>query len=379
MIKHRINVLSIHWGFSSGGVGKYALLINEVSSIAPVTIESLCILNEKWPSDVEGLKRLNTERILIKSRFDITWISKVISLIRRRNPDLIMSHGFNGHFVSWAVLFWSKRIPRICSYHGLYHAPTHGRRIFANIINTFTEYFIRHRPRSVVAVAHFAKAHLLKRQVDRNKIRVIHNGIEDVQPSPGAREKLRREWKISYRELLIGAASRIDPVKGLEYAVVSFKKLVETFPFARLAIIGSGQSEAFLKTQVEAFGLRDKVIFTGFRSDITDCLDAFDIFILPSLAEYHSIALIEAMRAGKAIVATDVGGNTESVRNEKEGLIVPPADPIALASALERLVADLKLRERLGENARNRYLSHFTADAMIEKTANWFLRCAAAQ
>ena len=373
----RITVISIHWGFSLGGVGQYALMMDKISSVAHIRIVSLCILNKNWISNQAGLEKLNPERILIRSRFDITWVRKVAHFIHRLDPDLIMSHGFNGHFVSWAVAPWSKWIPRICSYHGRYHAPTRGRRLFEPIINSFTDYFIRRHTSSTVAVAQSSKVQLIDRQVAEKDIHVIHNGIEDLQPSVGAREKLRREWQISHKELLIGAASRVDPVKGLEYAIDAFKDLANTFPSVRLAIIGSGQSEALLKTRVKTFELQNKVMFTGFRSDIIDCLEAFDIFILPSLAEYHSIGLIEAMRAGKPIVATDVGGNTESVRNGKEGLIVPPADTVALADALESLVADKSLRKKLGRNARKRFLTHFTADAMIQKTANWLQSCSA--
>jgi len=361
-----------------GGVGKYALLIDDVSKVAPLEIVSVCVLDTNWYSDLSGLKRLGARLIPIQSRFDISWLPKVARLIRREKPDIILSHGFNGHFVSLAsTLMAGKRITRICSYHGLYHATTRGRRVFEKAINLFTEHFIRRRTLGAVAVAQYSKDYLVGNRVSSYKIQVIHNGIEDEGPSPEARKKLRREWNVGQDEVVIGAASRLDPVKGLEYAVGAVAKLARKMPQLRFAIVGTGCSEAHLKKKVNALGLNENAFFTGFRSDIIDCLEAFDIFVLPSLAEYHSIALLEAMRAGKAIVATDVGGNTESVRHGKEGLIVPPADADALADALGRFIADEKLRKALGDNARSRFVTHFTVDVMVRKTADWLQGCAA--
>lgn len=377
-MSHSYKILSIHWGFSLGGVSKYALLIDDVSKAVPIEIVSVCVLDTNWYSDLSGLKRLGARLIPIRSRFDISWLPKVARLTRREKPDLIMSHGFNGHFVSIAsTLMAGKRIPRICSYHGLYHATTRGRRVFEKAINLFTEHFIRRRTLGAVAVAQFSKDYLISKKVAGDKIQVIHNGIDDEGPSAEARDKLRREWNVGPDEILIGAASRLDPVKGLKFSINAIAKIASNLPHIRFAIIGSGRSEEQLKNHVNALGLNENVFLPGFRSDIVDCLEAFDIFVLPSLAENHSIALLEAMRAAKAIVATDVGGNTESVRHEKEGLIVPPADSDALADALGRFVADEKLRKTLGDNARRRFVTHFTVDVMIQKTADWFQHCVA--
>jgi glycosyltransferase involved in cell wall biosynthesis len=373
-----ITVLSIHWGFSPGGIGKYACLLNSISATAPVDIVSLCIMDLKWPCDYSGLKKLNANRIILRARFDISWIPKVADTIRKIRPDLIMSHGFNGHFVTWVSSLWSGLpIPRVCSYHGRYHATTPQRRFFEKSFNLLTEHYIRHRTQGTVTVADYSKDYLVERRIDPDTVCVIHNGIEDEKPTPGARERLRRQWNVHRDEVLIGAASRLDPVKGLEFAIDAVARLARLEPHIRFAIIGAGRSEEQLKARVKALGLSTCVIFTGFRSDIVDCLEAFDIFVLPSLAEYHSIALLEAMRSGKAIVATDVGGNKESVNNDTEGLIVPAADANALAAALSRLVKDEKLRVTLGANARNRFVTHFTVDVMVQKTAEWFQRCAA--
>jgi glycosyltransferase involved in cell wall biosynthesis len=238
-----------------------------------------------------------------------------------------------------------------------------------------TKYFLRHVASEIVCVADHSKKYLDAQKVDLSKLTVIHNGIADREIDKSKRSKLRKEWGVKENEILLGVASRLDPVKGLEYLIEALALIQEKTIRVKLVIIGTGTLDQRLKRQVDQLRLKEKVLFTGYRTDINQCLGAFDIFMLPSLAEYHSIAILEAMRAAKPIIATNVGGNTESVRKHKEALIVPPKDPSSLADAIERLSKDKELREQLGENARLRFLKEFTADIMVKKTAKWLVNC----
>ena len=222
-----------------------------------------------------------------------------------------------------------------------------------------------------IAVANFCKDFLIRERVNKDKVTVVHNGINDIEVNIRKRDLLRNEWGIKDKEILLGVASRIDPVKGIAYLVDAFIHLNNIHKNIKLVVIGTGTLENKLKDKVMKSNLGNQVIFTGFRSDISACLSAMDIFVLPSLAEYHSIALLEAMRAGKPIVSTDVGGNTESVRDNEEALIVKSADALGLETALSKMVGSAELRARLSRAARQRYLDHFTEDKTIEKTESW--------
>lgn len=371
-----LKIISIHWGFSLGGVGKYATLIEDVSKYAPINIITLCILDKKWHSDISRLSKLNAKLIYIKSRADFSWIWRVAREIKNENPDLIMTHGFNGHIVAMTVKYLYKiRIPMICSYHGSYHAMTTTRKRFVKIFNLLTERFIRQIVISAVAVANFTRNYLIQKGIKGEKIEVIYNGIENKESNTLSRDLIRKEWGLNEEDILIGAISRLDPIKGITFLIDAFKKLSETIPTLRLVIIGSGILESELKKQIQLSQMVQKVYFTGYRADIDNCLSAIDIFVLPSLAENHSISLLEAMRARKPIIATDVGGNTESVRHEIEALIVPPQDSAALAQAIERLIQNPTLRDELGKRAYERFQNYFTADKMVQKTADWLVKC----
>lgn len=373
----RLRILSIHWGITIGGVGKYAASIDDVSKYAPIDIQTICILCPSWHCDRSTLAKLSAKEIVIKSRFDLSWVWQLSREIKRMKPNFIMSHGFNGHFIAMAMdMIGRHPVKKICSYHGQYHAPRKNRKLFEKPFDLMTEYFIRHRVVSVVSVAEYCKEYLVQRRVNPDKIEVIHNGIDrSFVSDKKARRQLRDEWGVKDNEILLGVASRLDPVKGISYLIDAFAREGKRMDKLKLVIAGTGTLDNTLKRRVDEIGLSRRIVFAGFRSDVSDCLSAFDIFVLPSLAEYHSIALLEAMRAKKAIIATNVGGNPESVRHKREAILIPPANTDSLAKAIERLSTNPTMRTKLANAAHKRFQQEFTTKRMVHRTADWILRC----
>ena len=371
-------VLSLHWGFSVGGIAQYSTIIDNVGQFKPVCIHNVVVLMPGAHVDRQALSNLRSVSIIdLNSKFDLSVLPKVKKEILSIKPVIIMTHGFNGHFIMVCEkLLMGMRIPTICSYHGLYHATTPIRYMFGFLYNKLTEFYIKRCVVGVAAVADHCKKHLLNKGIQAEKIRVIHNGIDEInEMDVRKRKEIRLEWGIKDDEVLLGLASRLDPVKGLSYLLDAFVHVSQKYNKVKLVLIGTGALEQALKIKAEKYNLGDKVIFTGFRSDVADCLHAIDIFMLPSLAEYHSIGLLEAMRSGKAIISTDVGGNTESVRNNEEAVVIPAADVQALENAIEKLLLSPDLIERLGSQARKRFLECFTINNTVKNTAEWFDDC----
>lgn len=367
-----MKILSIFWGFSLGGVAKYGATIERVRELIPVSLRSLCILPKGRFVDHATLSGLDAIELLVRSVVDPSWILRVRKIIAEEDPDCIMSHGFNGHLVSLiGCPCTGGRIRRLTSYHGSYHATTSGRRLVEQVYNSFTHWFLRRKATAILSVARYCADFLIDQGVAAGKITVVHNGIPDYRPNEDAREAVRREWGFKPEHILIGTASRLDPVKGLNYLLEAFARIKQDYPSARLVLMGEGTVRSALEDQAASFGLLEKVFFAGMRSDVSHCLTALDVFALPSLVEYHSFSLLEAMRAGLPITTTDVGGNSESVRDDREGLIVNAADADGLADAIRRMLDDPSLRVRLGNAARKRFISEFTDEAMLHKTAAW--------
>ena len=117
-------------------------------------------------------------------------------------------------------------------------------------------------------------------------------------------------------------------------------------------MVGDGDLAPDLRAQAHGLGIADRTVFAGHRTDVPDLLGVLDVFCVSSLYEGTPLALFEAMAAGKAIVSTAVDGCREVLREGETGLLVPPADPVALAAALSRLTGDDGLRRALGSRAR---------------------------
>ena len=228
------------------------------------------------------------------------------------------------------------------------------------------EYLLDHlvcRAVNVIIVnAHaIARALLQLRGFSKNKIAIVYNGIEETQ-------EIQRKRKLKNESLIIGCVARMDRAKGVLFLLEAFGALARKYQNIQLVLVGKGDVSEELSMRVGELGLQDQVRLAGYHNgEIYDLLLSFDIYVFPSLWEGFPYSILEAMRAGCSIVATDVGGIPEAVRNRVEGLLVPPYTAEALESAIEELINDADLKNMLGKNARNRFLDMFTIDKMNQR------------
>ena len=183
-------------------------------------------------------------------------------------------------------------------------------------------------------------------------VRTIHNGVPDEQREPAPR--------LVSGGPVIGAIGRIERQKGFDVLIRALARI----DHGSLVLVGDGSERGALEELVRTVGVADRVVWAGWNDDARSYLGSFDVFVLPSRFEGFPLALLEALLARSAVVATDVGSVAEAVFDGETGLLVPPEDPVALAHAIERLLVDADLRRGLGERGRALVLDRFTADHM---------------
>jgi glycosyltransferase involved in cell wall biosynthesis len=366
-----MKILNIIWGCAFGGATNYILSLPQMSQYADIEIKTLCINSSRWNSNLDPLHKMGADVIEIKGRHDFSWKRKCSREIDSFKPDLVFVHGFNGPVVARACQKKSRhQFDYVCSYHGPYHAPCLTRKPFEALFNRMALRNYTHHAAGILAVAEYCENFLVDKGVPNHKITTIHNGIcPDVNIEPIDRE----EAGLSEKDFVIGVASRLDPVKGVIYLIDALPMILEQVPNAKLVIIGDGPLKEPLKKRCRNLDISDKVFFKGYQDNVNSWLGLFDVFALPSLFEYHSLGLLEAMRAGKAIVATDVGGNTESVVDRQHGLIVPSKNSAALVSAIAELASNSALRSKLENAAKKRFMKRFTLEISLKKTADWLM------
>jgi glycosyltransferase involved in cell wall biosynthesis len=167
---------------------------------------------------------------------------------------------------------------------------------------------------------------------------------------------------------VIGAVGRLTPIKGLHYLVEAAPEVLRRCPDARFLLVGDGEMRSSLEAQSHALGLSDRIIFAGFREDVSAVIAGMDVFVLPSLNEGMGRVLVMAMTLGKPIVATRVGGVAELLGDGEAGLLVPPRDPAALAEGILALLHDRNRAAALAEKGRRR-VPRYSMEAMLEALA----------
>jgi len=234
----------------------------------------------------------------------------------------------------------------------------------------------------ILVNASSVKEWLVSDGYDPGHIAVIRNGIDidGLERGQLRAGDFRRELGVPEGVPLLSMIARLCPSKGIEDAIDAMAVVRMRHPEARLLVVGEalqsrngelhqdGQYRAILEARARALGLADRIVFLGYRQDVAAILAAVSIAIQPSLTEGLSNSILEAMAAGRAVIATPVGGTPEVIHHERTGLLVPVRQPRALGEAASALLDDPARRQALGTAARTLIHSRFSVTAMVDAT-----------
>ena len=204
--------------------------------------------------------------------------------------------------------------------------------------------------------------------VDPKKIRIVPNGVDTNRFKPTkVNPKLKQQIGIDSK-LCILFVGRLIPRKGLPYLAEAAKHIIKEYPQTLFVIVGNGPLKSSLKARLEKTGLSRNFNFLGDvnESVLPALYNCADIFVLPSIQEGQGIALLEAQATAKPVVAFDVGGVREAVRNKETGFLMKP-DSRQLAEAVMKLLANYSLREKMGSNGREYVSANFSWDVCAQK------------
>ena len=214
-----------------------------------------------------------------------------------------------------------------------------------------------------IAVSEQLKRVLVRRGIPESKITVILNGIEDKPASPALVEE-----HTNWAPPVICAIGRLVSIKRFDVLLRALARLTAMGREFTLVLVGDGPQSGRLRQLATELYLEDKVVFAGYRHDAREILSGADVFVMSSDMEGLPIVLLEAVSARVPVVATEVGGIAEVIVHEQSGLLVPPADPDALAAALCATLDNPSLSKDRAAEARSWYERHATAQVMAEQT-----------
>ena len=280
-------------------------------------------------------------------------------LLRRIQPDVLHLH--DSHSLGGGGLAaWRLPIP----------ARVVARRVDFPIRSTWRYRRLADRVIAVsAAVANVCRASGL----DIRTLRVVHDGVDPCRGRSGDRRRGRESLAVADDDPLLLCVATLTDHKGHTYLLQAMPEVLARFPRTRLMLAGDGDLRQQLETQASRLGIAHAIRFLGYRQDVPDLLRAADLFVMPSHLEGLCSTLIDAMFAGAPIVATTAGGIPEVLgdngpANARVAILVPPRDPVTLATALNNALTDLPALREMAERAELRAEQHFTAQRMVEET-----------
>jgi glycosyltransferase involved in cell wall biosynthesis len=291
----------------------------------------------------------------IKPIADLLSLRVLAQLMRRTQPDIVHAHTFKAGFLGRLA---AKRLKIACVYTVHMWPFGDGVPMSWRLTAPACERLAARWCDRVITVSEVGARQASKHNIcDQAKVTAIWNGI----PDHAARARLERET-----ELRCTMVARFTGFKDHALLLRAFARVPGN---ARLLLAGDGSTLTAAKALARQLGIDGRVEFAGVRSDVPELLARSDVFILASKQETLPISILEAMRAGLPVIATDVGGIPEEVIHEETGLLVRPGSVEDLSAALIRLLGNRTLRTEMGRAGRKRFEKMFLAQTMITKTA----------
>jgi glycosyltransferase involved in cell wall biosynthesis len=205
---------------------------------------------------------------------------------------------------------------------------------------------------------------------DVSLCRVVRNGVAVPELIAATRARKRKELGLQERDVCIMGIGRLAPQKGFDYAITAFARLAKKNPLVKLVIVGGGDGSVY-REQAYTAGVGNSVIFTGFRDDVTELIQAADICWLTSRSEGVPNTMLEAMAAKIPVAAFDIAGVPEVLKNGENGFLIKFEDIDGLAAATERLIEDPALRQQIGESGFRTVVNEFSMEKMISETEKY--------
>lgn len=206
-----------------------------------------------------------------------------------------------------------------------------------------------------------------------SKIKSIASGIDASKfERDFNKADIRRKLGFGLNDYLVGIVARLELVKDHDTLIRAIAITKKKLPNVKLVLAGDGSMKRHLKELATELDMIDSVYFLGERTEVAEMLSTLDLFALTSKKEGTSTALMEAMAAGLPIIATDVGGNSELIKDEYNGLLIPPGNPDVLSDSIVELLSNPERRKALGANGKEVFNNKYRFDRFLNDYQDLF-------
>lgn len=323
-------------------------------------------------TDILREKKIKVYNVNTARSFNFINSLKLAIILRKESINLVHSHVPLGGEVLIRLAGWFAGVSVINHEHGL--SPLNANyliRRYQLFLNSLSAKISRS---ASIAVSEDTRAGVIRRGISPQTVSLIYNGIfseEKQAVSVGSRGEAAREFSVSLSAPLVGQIGRLDKNKGQDILIAATQRVLKEFPNAVFFIVGEDFQNNIYRKQLEgmadSLNVGSHIIFTGYRADIQDLMNMFDLFVLPSRKEGLAVVILEAMAARKAVIAANVGGNAEVVVDGQTGTLIPPDNTERLAEAIIWHLKNPQASKAMGEKGYRRVKEYFSLSRMMNK------------
>jgi glycosyltransferase involved in cell wall biosynthesis len=287
-------------------------------------------------------------------------LPSLVGLIRRHQVRIVHTH----NVAPWLYAGIAARLTGAAVCHTEHSSLFPEQRALKK-----AEWVLAHLTKAVICDGEDVRRQLVEEQrLSPRNVVTVYNGVDTaLYGRPVDRAGGRRALGLDERAPVVGTVARLEPVKDQASLLEAFAQVGARIPTARLVVVGDGSQRAALEEQARQPALAGRVLFLGRRADVASVLPLFDAFVLSSVSEGLPLTILEAMAAGLPCVSTAVGAVPEAIVEGQTGHLVPPRAPVALATALGNLLADLPRARALGAAGQRRARELFDLQAMTRR------------
>jgi sugar transferase (PEP-CTERM/EpsH1 system associated) len=343
-------------------------LVNLINHIPPERYRHAIVCLKGYSEFRQRIDRKDVEIVALNKRegHDFGLYLNLFRTLRRLKPDIVHTRNL-GTMEGQVIAALAGAPTRIHGEHGRDIFDLYGKNRKYNLLRKAISPFVNH----FIAVSRDLES-WLARTVGASPSRIdqIYNGVDTLRFRPLGSKRFSGgpEGFFTERSFVIGSVGRMAEVKSYPSLVQAFLMLLQKEPSARerlrLLIVGDGSTRHHCMEMLREADAQALAWLPGERSDIPEMMQAMDLFVLPSLGEGISNTILEAMSTGLPVIATQVGGNVELIREGLTGLLIPPAEPAAISDAILRYYKNPDLLIRHGRAARCHIESNFSMEAM---------------
>ena len=358
----------LHLTSSRGMYGAERVILNLIENTShgkfDVYLSTLIDDREPHYELLEEVKKRNGKAIGIRcrKRIDLQAIRRLISFLKKNDINILHCHEEKSRFYG-LIATRAERLSIIATNHNWTSPPKWFER-FYEYLDAFILRFINR----VVPVSDELSHRIRRFKIPTRLISVIPNGINLKEFHP---EKIAANYReslgIKNEVKVIGNIGRLSVEKGQKILLQAARRTIDQYPDICFLFVGDGPQEWELKQYAKSLAIDDKVIFTGFRKDISKIYSLLDVFALTSLHEGTPMVILEAMAMGVPIIATDVGGVANIIQDNKNGILLKPEDPRLVSRALLKLLRNPDVSERLSSKAYRHVKERYSVERMVSQ------------